>query len=136
MITEAAKEQDKRRGKQPHIYRGTGRNMHQRSVRGYPHPVIGLKAQLTATFFEPDYFHMNTFNSVYAAVRAYCKDDHFDPREDCFKIIAHNAGVPVSGLEYFLNALQNLHLISYSLNDRCISLLLTWANGRNGCLTP
>ncbi len=65
---------------------------------------------------------MNTYNEVFMAVKRHCTQQKLIAEIDCFELIAKETGVPLSKLPSYLNHLQNIGMIKYSMEDRYIHL--------------
>ena len=65
---------------------------------------------------------MNNFNKVFLSVKKHCGADGINADENCFKMIAEHADIPLDKLNFYLNSLQDLDLIKYSWNDKSIHM--------------
>lgn len=65
---------------------------------------------------------MNNFNSIFIIIKKHCGSNGTIDGPDCFEKIAHEAGIPLNKLDFFLNTLQNLDLIKYSSQEHYIKL--------------
>jgi hypothetical protein len=65
---------------------------------------------------------MNNFNNIFLAIKKHCDKDGVLKAPDCFETIAKEVGVPVAKIDFFLNTLQELQLIKYSVSDHYIKL--------------
>ena len=66
---------------------------------------------------------MNTFNSVFLAVKEYCSRNSETPAGvNGFAEISYKADVPFEKLDFYLSTLQDLGLIKYSWVDKTVIL--------------
>ncbi len=65
---------------------------------------------------------MNNFNKVFLSIKDHDKKGDLNEDGECFKIVAKDAGIPIGELSFYLEILQELVLISYSRQNRSITL--------------
>jgi predicted transcriptional regulator len=65
---------------------------------------------------------MNTFNTVFLAVKKYCGKQKKFSGPDCFKTIAREANISPDKLDSYLKYLQDTGLIKYSTDENYIHL--------------
>jgi len=65
---------------------------------------------------------MNNFNKVLVAVRQYGSNPDIQTTSDCFSYIASSTNIPPDRLFLYLEALQTLGLIEYSLENKSVHL--------------
>ena len=65
---------------------------------------------------------MNNFNTVFLAVKRRCQKQQKIAEISCFEDIASDAKVPLAKLPLYLNHLQEIGLIKFSIADKYIYL--------------
>jgi predicted transcriptional regulator len=65
---------------------------------------------------------MNNFNKVFMVVRDQCQKQKKLAEVSCFEVIAKEASVPLNKLGIYLNHLQDMGLIKYSMADKYVYL--------------
>ena len=65
---------------------------------------------------------MSNFNNVFTAIKGQCGKQISFAEISCFETIAKEADVPISKLPLYLNHLQDVGLIKYSIMDKFIHL--------------
>ena len=65
---------------------------------------------------------MNNFNTVFLVVKKHCREQKKFAATNCFEIIAEEANVPLDKLPIYLDHLQGIGLIKYSMSEKFIYL--------------
>lgn len=65
---------------------------------------------------------MNYFNEVFLAIKKHCAKQKYIAEIDCFDKIAKETNIPLNRLPEYLDHLQNIGVIKYSLKDKHIHL--------------
>jgi len=65
---------------------------------------------------------MNSFNAVFMAIKNHCAGQKHIAEIDCFEQIAKEADIPLTRLPLYLDHLQNIGVIKYSLKEKYIYL--------------
>ncbi len=64
----------------------------------------------------------NNFKKVFSIIKDNCGDKTKFAHDDCFKIVAKNAHVPLTKVDQYLSLLQDFGLIKYSMTEKHIEL--------------
>jgi len=65
---------------------------------------------------------MKNFNAVFLVVKKYCGESGITGDVACFEAIARELDIPVTAVDFYLNALQDLGLVRYSLHEGYIKI--------------
>jgi len=65
---------------------------------------------------------MNNFDSVFVAVKEQCGTNDAISDQLCFEKIAKAAKIPLSRIDFYLNTLESVGLIKYSMYDKYVRL--------------
>ena len=64
----------------------------------------------------------NNFKKVFSIIKQHCGAQTNFAHDDCFKMVAKGAHVPLKKMDQYLGLLQDFGLIRYSMSEKYIEL--------------